>query len=399
MLIGIDASRAIVPSPTGTELYSRRLIQALLALASPHRFRFYVRSAPPAGLFPSVNPPNRPAGPFPSTNPPNPCSIAELRIIRCRRLWTHLGLSWEMARRPPDVLFVPAHVLPLVHPRVSLVTVHDLGYLYFPEAHPFHQRCYLDLSTRWSARAAAHLLADSAATRADLVARYGVPADKVTVAWPGRDETLVPLRDPVAIEQVKARYGIAGDYFLYLGTLQPRKNLARIIAAFASLQSQAVLVLAGKRGWLYEDLFAQVRRMGLEGRVLFPGYVPDEDKAALLSGALAFVFPSLYEGFGLPVLEAQSCGCPVVASTTSSLPAVAGDAALLVDPGDVAAIAVAMGRLAAEPALRQALVERGFANVRRFSWAACARTVMDVLEQYAAERPSPLSLNRERGRG
>lgn len=363
MLIGIDASRAVAACPTGTEVYSRRLIQALLTLESPHRFRLYLRSTSPANTFPG----------------------AELRVIPFPRLWTHLRLSWEMAHRPPDVLFVPAHVLPLIHPRVSLATVHDLGYLYFPEAHPWRQRLYLDLSTRWNARIAAHLLADSEATKADIVTHYGTPPEKITVAYPGRDETLAPVRDPASIEAVKARYGIVGDYFLYLGTLQPRKNLARIITAFAHLRPETLkrdtfLVLAGKRGWLYDRLVAQVCRLGLERRVLFPGYVPDENKAALLSGALAFVFPSLYEGFGLPVLEAQASGCPVITSTTSSLPEVAGNAALLVDPHDTAAIAAAMRRIATGPALRESLVERGFANLRRFSWSACARVVLSVVE-------------------
>jgi len=369
MLIGIDASRAVTVRPTGIEIYSQRLIQALLALKSPHCFRLYFRSAPPAAAF----------------------SGADLRVIPFPRLWTHVRLSWEVARRPPDVLFVPAHVLPIFHPRVSLVTVHDLGYLYFPRAHPWHQRLYLDLSTRWNARAAAHLLADSQATKADLVARYSTPPEKITVAYPGRDERLAPVRDPALVEAVKTRYGITGDYFLYLGTLQPRKNLSRLVAAFAHLITQSPhlqifkLILAGKRGWLYDDLFAQVHRLGLEGRVLFPGYVPDEDKAALLSGALAFVFPSLYEGFGLPVLEAQACGCPVITSITSSLPEVAGDAALLVDPGDTSAIAAAMQQVATDPTLRENLIERGFANVRRFSWTACAQSVLGVIEQCAED--------------
>ena len=364
MLIGIDASRAVAVRPTGTEVYSRRLIQALLALESPHQFRLYLRSTGPADPFPG----------------------ADLRAIPFPRLWTHARLSWEMLHRPPDALFVPAHVLPLVHPRASLVTVHDLGYLHFPQAHPWRQRLYLDLSTRWNACAAALVLADSEATKADLVARYDTPPEKITVAYPGCDETLAPVRDPAAIETVKARYTISGDYFLYLGTLQPRKNLIRLVEAFAQSpipnpQSPIRLVLAGKQGWLYDELFTQVRRLGLEGWVLFPGYVPEEDKAALLSGALAFVFPSLYEGFGLPVLEAQACGCPVITSTTSSLPEVAGDAALLVDPNDTAGIGDAMRRLATDSALRESLIERGLANVRRFSWTACAQAVLSAIER------------------
>ncbi len=374
MLIGIDASRAVTAHPTGTEGYSRQLIHALLTPqdqrtdTAHHRFRLYFRSTPPTDLFPGVE-----------------LAHTGVVVIPFSRLWTHIRLSWEVARRPPDALFVPAHVLPVVHPRASLVTVHDLGYLYFPEAHPWPQRLYLDLSTRWNARVAAHILADSEATRSDLIAHYATPPDKITVAYPGRDETLAPVRDPAEIKAVKARYDIAGDYFLYVGTLQPRKNLSRIVTAFAALESETTLVLAGKRGWLYDDLFTQVRRMGLERRVRFPGYISDEDKVTLMSGALAFVFPSLYEGFGLPVIEAQSCGCPVITSTTSSLPEVAGDAALLVDPGDVAAIATAMRHIVVDPILREDLMARGFVNARRFSWRACAQSVLDAVQQTALD--------------
>jgi len=381
MLIGIDASRAVAAHPTGTEVYSQRLIQALLVSNVPHQFRLYFRCPPAEGAFPG----------------------ADVRVIPFPRLWTHARLSWEMIRHPPDALFVPAHVLPLVHPRASLVTVHDLGYLHFPETHPRLQRLYLDLSTRWNVHAAAHVLADSQATKADLVTHYGTLPERITVAYPGCDETLTPVHDPAAIEAVKARYSISGDYFLYLGTIQPRKNLIRLVQAFAQSPipnpqlgvsaaepSPIHLVLAGKRGWLYDDIFAEVRRLGLEGpalsgvegRVLFPGYVPKEDKDALLSGALAFVFPSLYEGFGLPVLEAQACGCPVITSDTSSLSEVAGDAALLVDPSDTSAIAEGMQRIATHPALRESLIERGLANARRFSWASCAQTVLSVIEQF-----------------
>lgn len=362
MLIGIDASRAVSPHPTGTEIYSQRLIQALLALESPHRFRLYFRASPPPDLFPG----------------------AELRVLRMPRLWTHGRLSLEMAVRPPDLLFVPAHVLPPVRPPLTLVTVHDLGYLRFPHAHPPLQRLYLDLSTRWNARVATHVLADSEATKADLVARYGTRAERITVAYPGYDEGLSPVRDPAAIAAIRRRYSIEGEYFLHLGTLQPRKNLSRLIAAFSRLLSKTdgphpELVLAGRPGWMYGELFEQARRLGIADRVRFIGYVPEGDKPPLLSGAVALVFPSLYEGFGLPVLEAQACGCPVICSRASSLPEVAGEGAVLVDPQDTAGWTKAMARLWAEPSLRAELAERGFANLRRFSWQRCAETVLDVI--------------------
>jgi glycosyltransferase involved in cell wall biosynthesis len=368
MLIGIDASRAVAARRTGTETYSLHLIRSLIAFGTGHRFRLYTNGQPPAGLF---------GGDLAAAN-------VELRSIPFPRLWTHLRLSAEMAVRPPGVLFVPAHVLPLVHPRRSVVTVHDLGYLAYPEAHRTFDRRYLDWSTRWNARRAKIVIADSTATRADLIRAYGVDARKIRVSHLGRDESLAPVRDARVLAEAQARYGIAAHYVLYVGTLQPRKNLARVIEAFARLAADPAfaglqLVLAGKKGWLYDDLFAQVERMGLAGRVLFPGYIEDADLPALLSGALAFVFPSLYEGFGIPVLEAGACGVPVITSNTSSLPEVAGDAALLVDPHDVDAIAEAMNRLVTDAALRAELSRRGLANVQRFSWEKCARETLAVL--------------------
>jgi glycosyltransferase involved in cell wall biosynthesis len=368
MLIGIDASRATAARRTGTETYSLHLIRNLIDLGSGHRFRLYTNGLPPAGLFGSDS----------------ALANVELRAIPFPRLWTHLRLSAEMAVLPPDVLFVPAHVLPSIHPRRSVVTVHDLGYLTYPEAHRSGDRRYLDWSTRWNARSATVVIVDSAATRSDLIRAYGVDDRKIRVIYLGRDEMLAPVRDDQALAEVRVRNGIVGRYLLYVGTLQPRKNLARVIDAFAWLSgdpafSDVQLVLAGKKGWLYDDLFTQVERMGLPGRVIFPGYIEDADLPALLSGALAFVFPSLFEGFGIPVLEAGACGVPVITSNTSSLPEVAGNAALLVDPHDVEAIASAMRRLITDDALRNELARRGLENVQRFSWEKCARETLAVL--------------------
>ena len=363
MLIGIDASRAARGKRTGTERYSFELIRHLVALDQKNRYRLYFDRPPFCELR---------------------IANCELRVMPFPRLWTHARLSWEMMHRPPDVLFVPAHVLPLVHPPRSVVTIHDLGYLYFPRAHRLLDRLYLDLSTRFNARAAAHIIADSQATKRDLVERYGVEPSKISVIYPGYDEeAFQPLRDREAIEAVKTRYGIAGDYILFVGTIQPRKNLVRLMEAFSLLKRQAAdlqLVIAGKKGWLYEAIFRRVRELGLEGRVVFTGYVAEEDLPALFSGARLFVFPSLYEGFGLPVLEAMACGTPVVCSNASSLPEVAGDAALLFDPLDVEGMAAAMERILSDKRLRAELIERGLKRARGFSWEKCARQTLAVLE-------------------
>jgi glycosyltransferase involved in cell wall biosynthesis len=363
MLIGIDASRATAARRTGTENYSLHLIRELLNLGQQHRFRLYFNQAPSPGLLPGN---------------------AEQRVIPCPRLWTHVRLSWEMWARPPDLLFVPSHVLPLVHPRRSVVTVHDLGYHYYPEAHTLSQNLYLRWSTRYNARTAARVLADSEATCRDLVRHYGVPPEKIVVVYPGRDETLAPVTDVALLAAMRARYGLSGPYLLYVGTLHPRKNLVRLVQAFASFSQSPIpnlqLVLAGQKGWLYDEIVTQVRRSGLADRVVLTGYVPDADLPALLSGALAFVYPSLYEGFGLPVLEAMACATPVVCSNVSSLPEVVGDAALLVDPLDMEAWVVALRQITADEGLRRELVERGLCQVRRFSWRRCAEETLQVLE-------------------
>jgi glycosyltransferase involved in cell wall biosynthesis len=223
---------------------------------------------------------------------------------------------------------------------------------------------------------------DSLATKEDLTAFYGVRPERMTVVYPGRDESLHPIRDEGTLASVRARYGLGERYILFMGTLQPRKNLVRLVEAFSELGDPGMqLVLAGKRGWLAEPIFQRVEELGVARAVCFPGYVEDGDLPALLSGAACFAFPSLYEGFGFPVLEAQACGTPVVASSASSVPEVAGEAALYVDPLDSGALARALARILQDGPLRTALIEKGFANVQRFSWRRCAEQVLAVLER------------------
>lgn len=355
--IGIDASRMAWARRTGTEQYTAHLLEALVGQGGPHHPRLYFNRLPDP----------RPAW----------LEAAEVREMPFPRLWTHARLSWEMLRRPPDVLFVPAHVLPLWRPRRTVVTIHDLGYLHFPEAHPPRRRLELHLSTAWNARVATRVIAVSQATKDDLVRHYRVVPDKIAVVHHGVEERFRPTPDPAA----PARYGLPSRYLLYLGTLQPRKNLERLVQAYGRLPGDAPpLVLAGAKGWYFERIAAAIAALGLENRVLLPGYVADADVPALLTGATALVYPSLYEGFGLPALEALACGTPVLAANTSSLPEVVGAAGLLVDPLDVGAIAAAMQRLLADEALRAALSQQGRERAKGFSWDRCARETLAVLE-------------------
>lgn len=375
LTIGIDASRAARARRTGTETYSLELIKALAKLSGPQRrLRLYTPHPPQHAGWPDS-------------------PHVETRVIPWPRLWTHWRLAAELRRHPPDALFVPAHVLPLYCPVPAVVTVHDLGYVHYPQTHRRFDRWYLHWSTRRHSRLARHILADSQATKNDLVDIYRADPQRVSVVYLGRDEALAPVTGAERIRQVKTRYQIEGDYLLYLGTLHPRKNLARLIEAYhLALQMLGAdtpprLVIAGQKGWLYDEIFARVQALPqVERRVIFPGYVADEDKAALLSGALAYVFPSLYEGFGLPVLEAMACGAPVLTSNVSSLPEVAGNAALLVDPLRPDEIAEGLAQLIIDAKLRRELVERGFQQVKHFSWDMAAAQVMEILEKVAGEK-------------
>jgi glycosyltransferase involved in cell wall biosynthesis len=368
LIIGLDASRAARAQPTGTETYALELIKAMARLASPaYRLRLYTPHPPQTGDWPDN-------------------AAVETRLIPWPRLWTHLRLSAELWRHPPQVLFVPAHVLPLSCPVPAVVTVHDLGYHYYPQAHRPWDRRYLEWTTRRHTRLARHLIVDSQATRQDLIDIYRAGSARISVVYLGRDESLAPVTEPQRLAEVKARYKIEGPYLCYVGTLHPRKNLIRLVEAFAQAlnltpQPELKLVIAGQPGWLYNQLLQRVQALGLAGRVIFPGYIAAEDKPALLSGAVAYLFPSLYEGFGLPVLEAMACGVPVLTSRSSSLPEVAGPAALLVEPSDTTAIATGLVQLLTQPDLRRQLVEQGFRQMLNFSWQKAAEQVYQILEK------------------
>lgn len=278
-----------------------------------------------------------------------------------------------------DLLHGLAFATPLASACPTVVTVHDLSFLRFPDAFRRFNRLYLGAVTRVSTRKAARVITVSESTRQDVIRWCGVPGERVVVVPNGVTEEFCPA-PPAQVAEFRARRELPERFILFLGTLEPRKNLKRLLDAYAIwLRSHGtppvdapLLVIAGAKGWFYETIFAQVNDLALNDRVLFPGYVPADELPWWYRAAELFVYPSLFEGFGLPVLEAIACGTPTITSNTSSLPEVAGDAALQVDPIDSEALAAAMARVLAEPALAEQMRAAGLRQAARFSWTRTA---------------------------
>ncbi len=372
MRIGIDASRIPTAQRTGTENYSFEMIKALCAIAQlsanagkDREFVLYFNSPPPQEMLEGFE-------------------GCEIKNIPFPRLWTHIRLSMEMALKRPDVLFVPAHVIPLVHPKRSVVTIHDMGHLYYPETYPKSTLRYLKWATRHNISSSSSIIADSESTKRDIIKHYPQAAEKTFVVYPGVSPDFRPVSDEGTIQRVRQNYGIPGEYFLYVGTIHPRKNLERLLRAYSSFVSKVTgprprLVLVGKKGWLPEGIMRQLDEIDAE--VTMAGFVPQEDLPALYSGAIALLLSSLFEGFGLPVVEAMACGTPVMAANSSSLPEIVCDAGLLTDPMDIEEMAEAMHWLWGKPALRQELSERGLKRAADFTWQGAAETTLRVLER------------------
>ena len=360
-ILGIDASRASNIEKTGTEWYSREIIDAILRHTPRPPVRLYTRGAIDADLR------------------------AEDSVVPIdqRRFWTHLGLARELKRNPVASLFVPSHVLPLSHPTGSVVTVHDIGYRFEPDSHPIGQRVALDWSTRWNARRAARVIVPSTATKDDLVQTYGREAGSIDVIPHGLDHGRYRRLPASDVQEVLQRLRVDGDFILFVSTIQPRKNLGRLVSAFEAIDVPGLrLVIAGKPGWKSDPILDRLRYSSQSGGVDLLGYVADRDLPALYNAATAFALPSLYEGFGMSILEAMACGCPVVTSHASSMPEVAGGAAVLVDPYSVESIAAGLRR-ALTPSEAAGIVERGLQHSRSYTWDLAAQATLATIRQAA----------------
>ncbi|MFQ3568063.1 MAG: glycosyltransferase family 1 protein [Aggregatilineales bacterium] len=369
--IGIDYTPA-QEQGGGIGRYVRQLVTALARLDQTNEYRLFV------------------AGTSESTLPPAPGSNFEWAAVpvsarNFARLWhrLHLPLPVELFTGHVDLYHATDFVLPpLLASTRSLLTVHDLSFVRVPEATSPRLKAYLDRVVPRSVHRADHVLADSQATKDDLVALYAVPPHKITVLLSGVDPRFKPVNDPETLADVRQKYFLPErPYILSVGTVQPRKNYGRLIEALARLRAAGRsidLVIVGGRGWLEDPIYAAIQRAAVHDYVHFTGFADDADLPALYSAAACVAVPSLYEGFGLPVLEAMACGTPVVTSNVSSLPEVAGDAALTVPPTDLDALTSALERLLDDESLRSALIGRGLERIKFFTWERAAQQLLEI---------------------
>ncbi|MBK8025991.1 MAG: glycosyltransferase family 4 protein [Chloroflexi bacterium] len=367
--IGIDYTPA-VEQGGGIGRYVRELVAALTDAPEDLHFRLLAAGA------------NSITNPFPGSSRfswhPSPLSPRWWA-----RIWHRAGISvpieWTVGR--VNLYHATDFVLPPLSAR-SLLTVHDLSFVRVPEAASPNLKRYLDAVVPRSVQRADHILADSAATKADLVQLYGTPADKITVLYSGVGRSFSPVADGAAREVVLGKYRLPDrPFILSVGTVQPRKNYERLVRAVSALRGRGHdldVVIVGGRGWLEDGIYRAVQETSMAEHVHFAGFVDDADLPALYSAACVTALPSLYEGFGIPVLESMACGTPVLTSNVSSLPEVAGDAGLTVDPLDVEAIVEGLQTLVLDQALRDTLIERGRRRAARFTWQAAAAELCRV---------------------
>ena len=374
MHIAIDA-HSVGAQLAGNETYAVNLIEALAQIDQSNRYTLYVTKQSAADRFTNRWPNFKVKRTLPHTP-----------LVRIP-----LTLSAELRRNPVEVLHVQYTAPPLAPCRV-VATIHDLSFEHLPETFNRRSRAQLRLTVRRTARNAAQILTLSEFSRRDVIETYGVDPDRVTVTPAAAPAHFRPVTNETDLRGIRSTYGIERDYILALGSIQPRKNLVRLINAYSTLRKEGPniampqLVIAGKRGWLEGETIRAAELSAAAPDIRFIGYVVEADLPALFSGAICFAYPSYFEGFGLPVLEAMQCGTPVIAGNRTSLPEVAGDAAVLVDPFDETAIAGALRNLIENPERRADFQVKGIERAKRFSWQQTARLTLQAYDRARLEK-------------
>lgn len=361
MIIGIDASRAITKQKTGTEKYSRELIFELAKIDHINSYKLYV-------------------GPNYDGSFGNLPQNFEAVIINRKKFWTQVGLSVEMMKNKPDTLFVPSHILPISTPKRTVTTVHDFGWKYFPEAYSGTEIKLHDLSIRRAIKKRSKIIVYSKSTLADLNKFY--QPDKNLVRFIQMGFKSQDVEKFASTEEI--RHISEDKYILSVGRIELKKNISNLLEAYEMLRSERKikhkLILVGKPGHGYEQIKEKIESSKFNNDIIETGFVSDDDRDFLYQNADVFVLPSLFEGFGYPILEAFAAGVPVVTSNISSMPEVAGKAAILVNPKKPFEITAAISQIINKPELKNRLVKEGLKELLKYNWSNCAKETLAVLE-------------------
>lgn len=367
--IWIDGKEANVPQRLGSSQVAYELIKGIAEIDLENEYTILLPGEPLSDM-------------------PKERSNFKYKILKPNRLWTRIALPLVLltTKGKPDVIFSPTHYIPRFSPIKKVVTIFDLAYLHFPQMFTKKDLWQLTNWTKYSILHANHIVTISQASKKDIIKKYNIDKSKITVAYPGYDAKLFYYpQDKKWTESVQSKYKIDGDYVIYTGTIQPRKNLIRLIEAFKKIENLKLVIVGktkgeGREGWMFDDILKTPKDMGIEDKVIFTGFVPSEELPALVSGAKAFVLVSLWEGFGIPVVEAMACGVPVVVSNVSSLPEITGDAGLTVNPESVEQIEQAIRTITTDKKLHAKLSKRGLLQAQKFNWKKSTKEVIKVLE-------------------
>ncbi len=381
MKIAIDGNEANVHTKVGISEYAFELLKQFQLHQTPDlTYSVYLKDTPQNDM-------------------PKEGESWNYRVFGPKKLWTQWRLPLDLyAHRPrPDVFFTPSHYAPRFSPVPTVISIMDVSYLRFPEL--FHSSDLYQLRnwTKYSVSHAKAVLTISNSSKDDIIKSYGIHSDRVHVIYPGIKQIAPPAGRAgngkeriVTMKELKEKYSLNDNFVLFVGTLQPRKNIERLVESFSILlrdnkHKDLQLVLVGKKGWLYEPILESPQKYGVKDSVKFLDYVPNDDLPELYKNARCYVLPSLYEGFGLPVLEAMKYDCPVITSNVSSLPEAGGDAALYIDPMDATNIAETIKKVIGSEKLRQDMIEKGRKQISKFSWEKAAKETLGVLTEIAKQ--------------
>ncbi len=365
MRIAIDAST--ISTQGGPRTYVLGLLDAFFAKDDQNEYVVFYNDSNHIGRFPTAS----------EIVLPGKSPLA--------RLWReHVLLPMRCRKEKIDLLHCPKSAIPLLSPHCPVVvTLHDLIPIKHPETEGRLAQLYWRMHIPRAARKSQFVITDSEHAKKEIMSEYSVSEDRIQVVPLGFDPVMSQQQpSPEVAQLVRDRYGIGEGYILYVGTIQPRKNIQTLIEAYALLRDiipmPPKMVIVGRKGWLYDDLFERIAALGLEEFILFTGFVPDEDLPAIYTGAKVFSYLSLFEGFGLPPLEAMACGVPVVVSNTTSIPEVVGEAGITVEPTDVNAVAESLRKVLVDSALADSLREQGLLQAAKFSWQSTAEKVLKI---------------------